>query len=673
LGAAASVPLLGRLGAPDALLLAAALAAAGGAVLAPIARLRAAAALVAALPAVALALPGPDLPPGRLVTPKPIVGTLADGGARLAHDWGAVGRSDLVRRADGAEILYLDGAAGSLLPTPGTTALWRGDPGRFPFDALRPRGVFVVGAGAGLEVAHALETGATEVRAAEVNRAGARLAARRLDELQVRADPAAEVAAPFDDPRASWTYDEARSVLRAANERYDLIVLSQAVTRTAEARGLALTENGLYTLEATAGWLDALAPGGAVSFELYDEATLTRVLITTARALQRSGRAADDAEALDHLVALLDPATTPPTPLLLAFAEAPSFERVVDIARAAEARGLGLLHLPGLLEAPPLDAVAAGTRPLAALVENAADVDLAPVTDDAPFFWAFEPGLPRALLRLLALAGAAVLLLAPPLIAGRPRPTPPRPAGTRRGVATAGVLGAAFLALELALLSRTGLTLGHPAAALAATLGGLLAGAGLGAAWARGRPDAWRSVGRAALVAGAAGAAWALLWPVVAAAVADASAPVRALSAAGTLLPLGFALGAPFPLLLRRLGAGTRSGAPAGPVARAWAMNGLGSLLGGAGATALAHLAGFSAVFALATGGYLLAAGLVATVRGGAQPGRPSRSDPVRSTRTSPSRSERSASRHNRTAARPSSPFAGGGAPPAQASRNARV
>jgi hypothetical protein len=584
-------------------------------VLAPAAGLRTVAALVAALPAVALALPGPDLPPGRLATPKPIVRTLAGGGERLAHDWGAVGRSDLVRRADGAEVLYLDGAAGSLLPAPESAALWRGDPSRFPFEALRPRRVFVVGAGAGLEVAHALETGATAVRAAEVNRAGARLAASRLDDRRNGVAPATDVAAPFADPRAIWTYDEARSALRASGESYELIVLSQAVTRTAEARGLALTENGLYTLEASDGWLEALEPGGAVSFELYDEATLTRVLITTARSLQRTGRAADDAAALDHLIALLDPSTTPPTPLLLAFAEAPPRERVIEVARAAEARGLALLHLPGLLEAPPLSGVAAGSRPLSALIDDAADVDLAPVTDDAPFFWAFEPGIPRALLRLLALAGGAVLLLAPLLIGVRRGRGARRIAGTRRGVTSAGILGAAFLALELALLSRTGLTLGHPAAALAATLGGLLAGAGLGAAWARGRPDAWRSVSRAALVAGAAGVAWALLWPFVAAATGDASPVARAAVAAATLVPLGLALGAPFPLLLRRLGAGTPPGAPAGPVARAWAMNGLGSLLGGAGATALAHLAGFSSVFAVAAGGYLLAAGLTATVR----------------------------------------------------------
>jgi hypothetical protein len=626
LGAAASVPLLGRLGAPDALLLAAALAAAAGAVLAPTGRSRAVAGVVLALATVATVLPGPGVAPARLATPKPIVATLAGGGTRLASDWGAVGRSDLVRRADGAEVLYLDGGAGSLLPTPGSAPLWRTDPSRFPFEALRPGRVFVVGGGAGLEVAHALEAGAHDVRAAEVNRAGAALAAERLAALRAAPGPAEDVPAPFADARVRWSFDEARAALRASGATYDLVVLSQAVTRTAEARGLALTENGLYTVEATAGWLDALAPGGAVAFELYDEPTLTRALITAARALQRGGYATGDAAALDHLLALLDPSTTPPTPLLLAVPQPPAFERVVALARRAEADGLALLHLPGLLERPPLDAVAAGERPLSALVAAAEDVDLAPATDDAPFFWAFEPGVPRALRRLLAAAGLLTLLLAPPLILGLARAsaagrTTGRRPGTRRGVAIAGLLGAAFLALELALLSRTGLLLGHPAAALAVTLGGLLAGAGLGAAGTRRRPDAWGALLRAALLAAAAGAAWAILWPPLAHVVAGAVPAVRAATALATLLPLGLVLGAPFPLLLRRLGAGVPAGATSGPVARAWALNGLGSLVGGAGATALAHLAGFSTVFVAATAGYLLAAALAATVRAARPPG----------------------------------------------------
>jgi len=619
LGAAASLPALAWLGAPDMALAAAVVALTAAMLLASTRRGIAAAAGLAVVLAVVSVAPGPHLDPQRWATPKSLPRELQRGAEALASRWGSVGRSDLVRRADGAEILYLDGGAGSLLPGPDSAALWRSDLGRFAFETLRPERVFVVGGGAGLEVAHALETGALVVDVAEVNRAGMALARERFaalaDERGTPSSTPAGLPNPFDDPRVGWSGDEARAVLRAASrnegEGYDLITLSQAVTRTAEARGLALTENGLYTVEATREWLAALSPGGAVAFELYDEATVTRTLITSAVALQEAGLATDDAAALDAMVALFDPGTAPPTPLLLLFRTAPTRDQVVTLARAAEARGLALLHLPGLLVNPPLDDVAAGGRTLASLARPGGGLDLAPTRDGAPFYWSFETGVPRSLRRLAGLVAALTVVLLPPLLLLRARAAPRPATGTRRGLAVATLLGVSFLALELAVLSKTGLLLGHPAGALAITLAGLLAGAGAGAAAARARPDDWRQLTRAAYIAALAAAAWTVAWPWLDGAVAGQPAVVRAIAALATLIPLGFALGAPFPLLLRRLGAAERPG----EVARAWALNGLGSLIGGVGALATAHLLGFTAVALLAAGGYVAAAALGFLVR----------------------------------------------------------
>jgi hypothetical protein len=611
LGAAASLPLVAWLGAPGALFASAGAAALAGALRAPDASLRRLAVGLALAGGVAAALPGPDADPGRAATPKPLTFELGRGGERLATRWGSVGRSDLARRADGAEILYLDGSAGSLLPTTDAAPLWRSDLGRFPFEALRPERVFVVGGGAGLEVAHALETGARQVDVAELNGAGADLAQRRLAELAA-AGPST-VPDPFGDPRVAWHRDEARAMLRALDRRYDLITLSQAVTRTAEARGLALSENGLYTVEATRDFLDALAPGGAVAYELYDEATLTRSLATAGTALVESGRAADAAASLAHLAAFLDPATSPPTPLLLVFDEAPTRADVVALARAAEARGYGLLLLPGLLAPPSLQPLAGGTAGWTEALASEG-VDLAPTRDDAPFYWAFDPGVPPALRRALAAWAALAVPLAAMLILVR-RGAAPVPVGRRRGLAAALALGTVFLATELVVLSRAGLLLGHPAASLAVTLAGLLTGAGVGAAWTRRRPDRWSSLAAAALVAALATAVWTWSWPSVAGAVAAQPAWVRAGATLATLLPLGAALGAPFPRLLRRLGHGQRHGAPSGTVARAWALNGLGSLAGGLGAIAAAHLIGFAAVGLIAVAGYLTVAGTAGSVR----------------------------------------------------------
>jgi predicted membrane-bound spermidine synthase len=614
LAAAASLPLVAWLGAPDALLVAAVAALLAGAARAPRASLRRVAAGLIVATGLALALPGVDADPRRAATAKPLTFELGRGGERLASRWGSVGRSDLIRRADGAEVLYLDGSAGSLLPTADAARLWRSDMGRFAFEALRPERVFVVGGGAGLEVAHALETGAVRIDVAELNGAGADLARERLAELASGAERA--VPDPFEDPRVAWYRDEARATLRALARPYDLITLSQAVTRTAEARGLALSENGLYTVEATRDLLSALAPGGAVAYELYDEATLTRSLATAGTALVESGRAAGVADSLQHLVAFLDPRTSPPTPLLLVFGEPLARTEVVALARAAEARGYGLLLLPELLTPPSLQPLADGTADWQAPLAGPG-VDLSPTRDDAPFYWAFDPGVPPALRRALLGWAALAAPLAAVLVLARRRRAPTGPPGRRRGLAAALALGTVFLATELAVLSRAGLLLGHPAASLAVTLAGLLAGAGAGAAWARRRPDRWSALATAALAAALAAAAWTLAWPFVAEGLASRPAWLRAAATLATLLPLGAALGAPFPLLLRRLGHDAGRDAPSSTVARAWALNGLGSLAGGLGAIAAAHLVGFAAVAWLAAAGYLAVAGLSASVPAG--------------------------------------------------------
>src|SRR5690606_40169664 len=109
-----------------------------------------------------------------------------------------------------------------------------------------------------------------------------------------------------------------------------------------------------------------------------------------------------------------------PPPLRLVSARPWERERASDRARGAGARGRGLLVVPGLRAGPPLDALLAGDTDVAAIAAAAAEVDIAPVTDARPYFFDFEPGLPRAIRPLvwamvaLSAITLAVLALRPP-------------------------------------------------------------------------------------------------------------------------------------------------------------------------------------------------------------------------------------------------------------------
>ena len=96
----------------------------------------------------------------------------------------------------------------------------------------------------------------------------------------------------------------------------------------------------------------------------------------------------------------------------------------------------------------------------------------------------FGNGL-SALLTLMGISGALVVLFViGPLIIVTPAAARRRAAGPA-GCVYFGALGAGFMLVEVALLQRFVLLLGHPVYSLTVTLFSLLLGTGAGAAWSR--------------------------------------------------------------------------------------------------------------------------------------------------------------------------------------------
>lgn len=598
LGAILAIPLLNRLGGVDGVLLAAAVF--GLAALAATPRLPARWPL--ALCGLALSgLGANQLAPrswlavdmARLSTAKPITGSLAAGGEIVATRWDSFARTDLVDPGQGKPYeLYIDGAAGSVMPPAGDLQLLRTDIGFFPFATAQPERVLVVGPGGGLDVWFALSGRARAVTAVEINPASVELVDRF----------AAYHGDLYRRPGVRVLVDEGRSVLRREGERYDLIYLSQVVTLAAERSGYALTENTIYTVEAFSDYLDHLQPGGQIALKLYDELTLTRALVTAVAALQQA-RGLSEADALAHVAAFLDPKADPPIPLLLVHDRAPGRDEALALAGVASQVGFTPLFVPGAVEGPPLAGVLAGRSTLAE-VAAASPSDVRATTDDRPFFYQFERGLPANLRPVLGGLGAVVLLGLIGLALAQRRVGPPV---ARLAPIYFAALGAGFIAVELALIQQTRLFLGHPTPAVTAVLAVLLLGGGLGSGLAgrwfepgRPRRQAWPAAAVALLVL-----AWLLVWPGLSRAFLTSDSTARMLVVAAALLPLALLMGMPFPLGLRavgRLDGGDRH------VALGWAVNGVMTVAGSAGAMAVAMLAGFSSVLLLGAGAYLVAA-----------------------------------------------------------------
>jgi hypothetical protein len=527
-----------------------------------------------------------------LATDKPITESLEANGRIIRTVWDSFARTDLVDPANGGPYqLYMDGAAGSVMPPGENNDFLLRDIGLFPFATARPERVLAIGPGGGLDVWFGLQSGAEEITAVEVNPASVSL-------VQDMADYNGDL---YEQPAVRVMIDEGRSVLRRQELYYDLISLSQVVTLAAERSGYALTENTIYTVEAFEDYLAHLRPNGEIAIKLYDEPTLTRALSSALAAFRQGGLS--DAEALHHVAVFLDPRPQPPVPLMLVRKTPYTRQDALALGAVAQRVGFVPLYLPELMAEPPLDGVEAGTITFTEIVERS-EIDISPTTDDRPFFYQFERGLPRSLKPLLwALAG--VVAVGSGLLAYAQRQV--TPLALRWGPLYFAALGVGFITIEIAVIQQTRLFLGHPTLAITTVLAVLLIGGGVGSGlvgrWVS--PDsattpAWPSLGVVLLVLG-----WIATWPLLSQRFLAAAPLARVLVVVAATLPLALFMGMPFPLGLRSVGqAGEQH------VALAWAVNGVMTVVGSAGAVSLAIVAGFSRVLLAGMVAYAIAAAL---------------------------------------------------------------
>jgi hypothetical protein len=503
----------------------------------------------------------------------------------------------------------------------------------------------VIGPGGGRDLASALVFGASRVDGVEINPIIADNVMReRFREFS---------GGIYTNPRVRIAVDDGRSFVRRTPERYDVIQASLVDTWAATAAGAyTLTENTLYTVEAFNDYLDHLTDDGVLSITRWVADGLRLVSLAQAACEPRGWSVADRlAIVRQDRVATFLLKRTPFTAEENAHLRATASQLGFDVLYAPYAGEAGKAEagiaetMPGGSEAmnvtvPAQDVVVDGaaTADYARLV-LAADrekfyatyrSDIRPTTDDRPFFFhttklehqfdvafgrtmLFGNGL-SALMTLLGISTALVaLLVVGPLVLTARRE--PHPRGWLAWLVYFGALGAGFMLIEVSVLQRFVLLLGHPVYSLTVTLFSLLLGTGLGAAWSR-RLDEAR-LRRTGAVGITCVALLALVLIAVSAPIVSWAIPfsrgVRMLIAVALLVPLGVALGVPMPTGLRLL----RARAPQ-MVAWAWGINGALSVLGATLAIFIAMNWGFRVTLLAASATYLigLAALLVASRRG---------------------------------------------------------
>jgi hypothetical protein len=466
---------------------------------------------------------------------------------------------------------------------------------------VAPFRVLVIGPGGGRDLLSALVFGATRVDGVEINPIIARDV--MLDRFR---DYSGGI---YADPRVRIFVEDGRSFVRRSQERYDVIQASLVDTWAATAAGAyTLTENSLYTVEAFDDYLDHLSDRGVLTITRWVFDGL-RLVSLAEEACARRGWDARHRLAIvqQDRVATFMLKRTPFTA-----------QETARLAQVSAALGFTPLYLPGQEEANNDYARLARSADREEFYRRY-PLDVRPTTDDRPFFFhttklkdqthtafgrsmLFGNGL-SALLTLMAISGALVALfvVGPLALTGRAL----LGSGWAGWLAYFGLLGAGFMLIEVALLQRFVLLLGHPVYSLTVTLFSLLVGGGAGSFLSRRIPTGrlrWGLLAALLTIVGVAGLAVAAFPGLIRWAM---TAPLwsRIGLAVLMLAPAGLMMGIPLPAGVRLLSARRPQLIP-----WAWAMNGALSVVGATLAVFIAMNWGFSVTLLVGAACYAAAA-----------------------------------------------------------------
>jgi hypothetical protein len=464
---------------------------------------------------------------------------------------------------------------------------------------LRRGSAAIIGTGGGRDILSALWGRSDSIVGIDVNSAV-------IDFLSRRHRDFAGIATR---PEVRLVHDDARAYLRRSDLRFDIIQMSLIDTWAATGAGaFTLSENGLYTVEGWKVFLSRLQPSGVFSvsrwFSPSNVSETHRLLaLAVASLLQLDVR-----RPVDHLLLI----TRDRTATLLTSLAPFTPQDEANVRRIIETEGFTIQASPWTGGSTPrVDRIVRSSTPAElALSTEDPNFDYSPPTDERPFFFnMLKPRsfaqvytLPRGgvlwgniratatlvLLFIIAVSLVAAIIIWPLLTAGRP--------AMATGVFAWSVLyfcgiGIGFMLVQIALLQRFSVFLGHPAYTFSVTLFSMILFAGIGSYVSdTALPKMRRAEFVLPILAAVVIVATALLVGPATRALGGASLAARVMTVVGFLAPVATILGFFFPTGLRAVG-------NLSPAATAWmwGVNGACGVLGSVIAVAISMWIGIQA------------------------------------------------------------------------------
>lgn len=485
----------------------------------------------------------------------------------------------------------------------------------FPY-LLRPGAkTLVIGPGGGWDVSRALASGSKDITGVEINPIIAKTIMReKFPQYSNRL---------YFRPEVRLFVEDGRSFVRRSNERYQVIQATLVDTWASTAAGaFALSENNLYTTDAFRDYLLHLTDDGVMAFTRWGfmpPRESLRVVALARDALAQLGQN----DAAKHIIVVRENVEKlegwgAQDTILVSRKPFPE-QDVTTILGSLLPAHMQAIYYPGTSQDTPFRDLLLASDPNK--FYDSYQFDVRPVSDDRPFFfytvqprdlWRFftsreresaDYKINKALPLLYGLVAVSIvatliILALPPLVLGQRLQREP---GTTGGLLYFLFIGAGYILIQVALIQKFVLFLGHPTYALTVIIFSMLVFSGLGSFFSR--RVIGDSQGRLSslmlLIAGLIVLLAFVVTPVTSSGVGLPFALKVAISVA-LIAPPAFAMGMPFPTGLTRLERAMPSA-----VRWAWSINAASSVLGSAAAIFLAIYLGLQTT--LTIGGALYA------------------------------------------------------------------
>src|SRR4029077_209709 len=499
-------------------------------------------------------------------------------------------------------------------------------------NVLRPHGEYaIIGPGGGVDVLRAVANGSPSVTGIEIN---------PIIANSIMRDRYADYSYHlYARPEVHLHVTDGRSFVRNAKQEFDVVQMTLVDTWASTAAGaFALSENSLYTVDAFREYFEHLKPDGMVAvtrWEFREPREALRVVSVATEALHQLG-VPDPAK---HFIVVsegdLDEDGLPVVVLAKKSPFTPEEEALVR-DHLDNTDDLVALYTPSNPGNNPFSALIARNDPGA--FANGYPYNVAPDNDNAPFFfftlktdqvlrnrqrhgidWKVNLGVVvLGLVFVISLVAVFASRLVPRALGGgrRQRFLP---------LLYFVAVGLGYILVEIAFIQRFVLFLGHPTYALTVVIFLMLLSSGAGSLvsrrWLSDTARCWIPL----VLLLVAIALYTGVLPALLSSLIGLPFPAKLVVSGIVLVPLGFAMGMPFPTGLRRFAQtstpelpATEFGEPAttedNAVEWAWAMNAASSVLGSVLAMVIAIHFGLNITLACGGAAYLLALALLPTL-----------------------------------------------------------